>query len=53
MIAVVVDVGMPTSLLLEDAAILMVLSTVEICCDGAEAVSVLPLANRVWFFWAV
>lgn len=51
MIAVAVAVGELTSVLLEDAAVSMVSSTVEFCCDGAGAVSALPLANWLWFFW--
>lgn len=53
MIAAAVAVGVLTSLLLEDAPVSTVLSTVEFCCDGAGAGSALPLANWLWFFWAV
>lgn len=53
MIAVTVVVGVLTSLLLEDAVVSTVLSAVEFCCDGAGAMSALPLANWLRFFWAV
>lgn len=51
MIAVAGVAGVPTSLLLEDAAESTV--SVEFCFDGAGATSALPLAGWLWFFWAV
>lgn len=45
-------VGVLTSLLLEDAVV-STMSSVEFCCDGAGAVSALPLADWLRFFWAV
>lgn len=52
-VAVGVAVAVLTSLLLEDAAVSSMSSTVEFCFDGGGALSALPLANWLWSFWAV
>lgn len=46
-------VGVLISLLLEDATVAAALSTVELCCGEAEALSALPLAKWLWLLWAV
>lgn len=53
MIAASVAVAELTSLLLEDAGVSTVSPTVKLCCDGAGAVSELPLVNSLRFFSAV